>query len=69
MLPGLQIGRIIHYVSPYNNEHQAGIITGTHGDTSEVTFTLFASDGTYSGETAVYDANCAVGTWHWPERS
>lgn len=69
-VPGLQVGRIIHYVgrNGEDKEHLAGIITATHGDTTEVTFTLFLENHTSTGYTAVYDAECAIGTWHWPER-
>jgi hypothetical protein len=60
------VGRIVHYVPDGSREHLAALVTSVADDT--VNLTVFDADSMFRAYEIPHDANCAPGTYHWPER-
>ena len=66
------VGRVVHYVSygtpngEYEPEHRAAIITEV--GPVLVGLCVLNPTGLFFNRDVRFDADCAGGTWHWPER-
>jgi hypothetical protein len=60
------VGRIVHYVPDGKIVHLAALVTSVADDT--VNLTVFDADSMFRAYEIPHDADCAPGTYHWPER-
>ncbi|MCL5292021.1 MAG: hypothetical protein M1548_05765 [Actinobacteria bacterium] len=69
-MKGLQIGRIVHYVSEEGNPHRAAIITRVHDATrGAVDLHIMPPGGSAFDHYGIdHSEDPKEGTWHWPER-
>lgn len=66
MIPGVGVGRIVHYSSG-TGECFAGIITKILNE-EMVALRVFFPNGSDVSTPAIYSDDRAAGTWHWPEK-
>jgi hypothetical protein len=56
----------VHYVPDGSIVHLAALVTSVADDA--VTLTVFDADSMFRAYEISHDADCAPGTYHWPER-
>lgn len=68
-MKGLQVGRIVHYVSEEGNPHRAAIVTRVNYTSSDVDLHVIPPGGpTFDRYEVEHSEEARENTWHWPER-
>lgn len=73
------VGRAVHYVLPQNGKHRAATVSDVaNAKKGQVSLHVLVTKRDFEKamhpgflvfiESVEYDADCAPGTWHWPER-